>query len=84
MYILNRDQFKPPQKALDKCQQVVGNGDIHSPKEMRNWAREHCESFVWWECLDMSDISSWAGPDNYCSFYFANEVDATAFRLRWS
>lgn len=83
MYIFNKDQFKPPREVLDKCIRVDADGDKYHPKEMRTWAREHCESFVWWESLDMSDSSYWRGPDNLCMYYFVNEVDATAFRLCW-
>lgn len=83
MYIFNSDQYKPEKAFLDRCHRVDGNGDRHNPKLMRDWAREHCESFVWWELTDMSDLSSWQGPDNYCSYYFSKNTDATAFRLRW-
>lgn len=82
--VINRDQFKPPVSVLNRCHRVDADGDKHKPKDMRTWAREHCESFVWWESADYSDISSWRGPDNLCSYYFHNEADATAFRLRWS
>jgi hypothetical protein len=82
--VVNRDQFKPPQDVLNQCHRVDVDGDKHNPKNMRTWAREHCESFIWWESTDMSDISSWPGPDNYCSYYFYKDADATAFRLRWA
>lgn len=81
--VINRDQFKPPAEVLDQCYKVEADGDRYHPKDMRSWAREHCESFIWWESLDMSDISSWRGPDNYCVYWFYKEPDATAFRLRY-
>ena len=82
--VINRDQFKPPMDVLNQCFKAEADGDRYHPKDMRTWAREHCESFVWWESLDFSDISSWRGPDNLCVYYFSKEVDATAFRLRWA
>jgi hypothetical protein len=79
--VVNRDQFKPPQDVLNRCYRVDVDSGKHKPKNMRSWAREHCESFIWWES---SDISGWPGPDNYCSYYFYKDADATAFRLRWA
>ena len=83
-YNLNRDRFKPPDDVLAKCARVTADGDLHKPKTMRDWARAHCESFIWWESTDMSDSSSWPGPDFCVYFYFYRQEDATAFRLRWS
>lgn len=85
MYInrVNRDQFRPTDKELADCECVHADGDKHRPKLMRDWARENCQSLVWYEHHDMSDISSWKGPDDCVSFYFLLPSDATAFRLKW-
>ena len=85
MYINNFDRLKlrPPAEDLAHCECVHGDGDKHRPKDMRDWARANCQSLVWWEHNDMSDISSWRGPDDCVSFYFLLPSDATAFRLKW-
>lgn len=83
-HLLNRDQFKPPSDILAKCARVIADGDQHSAKAMRDWAHEHCESLVWWDRYDMSDSSSWTGPDDCLNFYFYKPEDATLFRLKWA
>ena len=77
------DQIKPSKKVLEQCSRVIADGDKHPLKSMRDWAREKCDSFLWWESYDMSDLSSWTGPDNCCVFYFYKQPDATAFTLKW-
>ena len=78
----NRDQFRPPQEILDHHCECVRVGRVAPPKVMRDWARAHCESFVWWEIEQHNDrypvdrIEVWL-------FYFYREEDATAFRLKW-
>ena len=78
-----RDQYRPSYTDLADYHCVHADADIHKPKEMRDWAHEHCTSLAWWELIDMSDISSWHGPDNCASFYFRLESDALLFRLKW-
>jgi hypothetical protein len=82
--MFNRNQVKPAADVLKQCARVVVDGDRHKPKVMRDWAREHCSSLVWWESMDMSDMSSWTGFDNHVEFYFYVEEDATLFRLKWA
>lgn len=77
-------QFKPPLEVINKCVEVIGNGDKYKPWEMRKWASRHCESLIWWELLEMSDVSSWTGPDCCVIFYFLKQEDETIFKLRWS
>lgn len=86
MYVNNidRDQFRPSPQDLAHCTQVQADGDKYKPWAMKDWARKNCTSLVWWEITDMSDISSWRGPDNCVFFYFLLESDATLFMLRWS
>ena len=83
LYDLNREELKPPNEVLAQCSRVIADGDLHKPKDMRDWARTNCDSLVWWDWYDMSDMSSWTGPDFCCNFYFYKEADATAFRLKW-
>jgi hypothetical protein len=50
-------------------------------QEIRAWAYAHCESFIWSESLDTSDVSY--EFDTVSAFYFYSEADATLFRLKW-
>jgi hypothetical protein len=83
MYIFNPDQFKPSDTALAQCASVVVDAECHNPKHMRDWARAHCNSFVWWESYLANGITSWTGTGDCAVFYFYAPEDATAFRLRW-
>ena len=74
---------KPEKEILDKCAEVMVDGDKHKPKTMRDWVIANCRSLVWWEEWDMSDINSWEGPDYAVIFYFSDEKDATMFGLKW-
>ena len=80
---VNQDQFRPSDQDLADCECIYADGDKHNAKHMRDWARDNCTSLMWWEAYDMSDISSWVGPDNCVVFYVLLPIDATAFRLRW-
>jgi hypothetical protein len=50
-------------------------------REIRAWAYAHCESFIWAEQMDTSDVSY--EFDKVSAFYFYSEADATLFRLKW-
>lgn len=75
--------IRPSDQDLADCTAVHADGDKHSEKEMRQWAKTNCASLFWCEFNDMSDINSWSGPDDCVSFYFLLPSDATAFRLKW-
>ena len=83
MLIKHRDQLRPTDRELNLCSCVYVDGDKHKVKEVRDWARECCASLAWWETFDMSDISSWTGPDDCLAFYFTDQADAVIFKLRW-
>jgi hypothetical protein len=50
-------------------------------REIRAWAYAYCESFIWAEQIDTSDVSY--EFDKVSAFYFYSEADATLFRLKW-
>ena len=77
----NFTTFEPPREVLDRCIQVCLADREASMREIRNWAYAHCESFVWSESLDTSDVSY--EYDTVAAFYFYSESDATLFRLKW-
>ena len=77
----NFTTFEPPREVLDRCQQVYLADHKASIREVRDWAYAHCESFVWCESLDTSDVSFYF--DKASAFYFYSEADATLFRLKW-
>lgn len=83
MYVNNYTLPTPPQELLDRCYQVDFDGEGRFMSKMRRWCYDHTESFVWADRIDMSDLSSWTGPDDYCKFYFYKEADATLFSLKW-
>lgn len=84
MYSIDWNNVQPRPELLAQCHRVDVDGYKHSAGEMRRWARKNTNSLIWIEILDMSDISSWSGPDNLVTFYFGNEQDALLFQLRWS
>lgn len=45
------------------------------------WAMEHCPSYVTYETVDVSDFS--LINDVLAEYMFANDRDATLFRLKW-
>jgi len=77
MIIYNQDQIRPPEELLEQSFKVpftmTANNFLIKPKLLRDWAREHCVSFIWWELNQPKTIY----------YYFAEEQDATAFRLKW-
>lgn len=56
---------------------------MEQDKEILSWVFEHCQSTVTREYIDMSDISSWKGPDDLMEYHFNCEEDAILFKLRW-
>jgi hypothetical protein len=48
---------------------------------MKKWAREHCQSFIWAELVDTSDVSY--NYDSVSAFYFTTEADKIMFALKW-
>ncbi len=84
MYVIDWDKVTPKPELLALCHRVEVDGYKHSAAEMRRWARKNTNSFIWLETLDMSDISSWSGPDNLVTFYFGNKDDALLFQIKWA
>jgi hypothetical protein len=83
MHVNNYD-LTPPKELLDQCVQVlIDDENIDgAPWKMKRWATEHCQSFVWMEEQDVSDVSvRW---DYIYAFYFYEEKDALMFRLKYS
>ena len=79
----NTDIPTPPKELLDRCVQVlIADDKLKSkPFEIKQWAREHCSSFVWMDETDVSDVSlQW---DYIYAFYFGTQEDANWFSLRW-
>ena len=52
--------------------------------EISEWIKSNCTSVVRREYVDMSDISSWQGPDDLMEYYFDSTKEAIMFKLRWS
>ena len=77
----NFTTFEPPREVLDRCIQVYLADHKASMREVRDWAYAHCESFIWAEQMDTSDVSY--EFDKVSAFYFYSEADATLFRLKW-
>lgn len=50
-------------------------------KDCESWAREHCESFIQMECLEMSDFS--LVYDQMATYEFTDEKDAFWFTTAW-
>lgn len=83
MHINNTD-LTPPQELLDQCIQVLIDDEkmVEPPWKMKKWANEHCQSFIWMEEQDVSDVSlQW---DYIYAFYFYEEKDALMFQLKYS
>jgi hypothetical protein len=71
----------PPRDLLDACF-VVHLADPPVPMwKMKKWAREQCQSFVWAELVDTSDVSY--NYDSVSAFYFGTEADKIMFALKW-
>jgi hypothetical protein len=73
--------LSPPRNLLDACFSVqVSDSDIPMWK-MKKWARDQCQSFVWAELVDTSDVSY--NYDSVSAFYFTTEADKIMFALKW-
>ena len=82
MHVNNVD-LTPPRELLDKCCQVLIDDEqlAEPPWKMKRWASQHCQSFVWMEEQDVSDVSpNW---DYIYAFYFYEEKDALMFQLKY-
>ena len=85
---INRDQFRPPDWVLSRCECVKFPRHAWPLKKrlyikvLRDWAREHCESFIWWR-LEHHDDEFPVDRAEVWLFYFYKPEDATAFTLRW-
>jgi hypothetical protein len=82
MHVNNVD-LTPPRELLDQCHQVLINDENTdgAPWKMKRWASQHCQSFVWMEEQDVSDVSpNW---DYIYAFYFYEEKDKILFALKW-
>lgn len=76
------DRPKIPKEVLDQCYSVVlYDDDIVKPYQIRKWARQHCQSYLWMEELDISDFSP--THDYSFTFYFTEEADQLMFRLKY-
>ena len=88
MYVWSEDykKFVPPREILDKCHQViitdVDAGGMGEPFwKIKKWALAHCQSFVWMDVSDVSDVSyQW---DELACYYFGEERDALMFKLKY-
>ena len=73
---------RPPDHLLDLCT-LVKFYDIDTPPwRMKKWCRENDLSLMWFEFLDLADLSS-SQHDSAYLFYFIDEPDATLFRLKF-
>jgi hypothetical protein len=78
MHVNNVD-LTPSQELLDQCHRVLINDEqmVEPPWKMKKWALQHCQSYVWMEEQDVSDVSlRW---DYIYAFYFYEEKDALCF-----
>jgi len=80
MYV-NNHKISPPRDLLDKCYQVLIPDHQEPLRKMKQWARQHCQSFVWMELIDTSDVSY--TYDSVTAFYFGNEQDQLMFMLKY-
>jgi hypothetical protein len=80
MHVNNYD-LTPPQDLLDRCCQVILSDPVEPMWRMKKWARAYCQSFVWAELVDTSDVSY--QYDSVSAFYFSEEKDALMFQLKY-
>jgi hypothetical protein len=80
MHVNNVD-LTPPQELLDQCYQVFLSDPAEPMWRMKKWARTHCQSFVWAELVDTSDVDY--NYDSVSAFYFTSEADKILFALKW-
>ena len=80
MHVNNYD-LTPPRELLDQCYQVLLSDPAEPMWQMKKWARTHCQSFVWAELVDTSDVDY--NYDSVSAFYFSKEADKIMFALKW-
>ena len=80
MHVNNYD-LTPPRELLDQCYQVLLSDPAEPMWQMKKWARTHCQSFVWAELVDTSDVDY--NYDSISAFYFSKEADKIMFALKW-
>ena len=71
----------PPRSLLDQCHQVLLPDTEESMWRIKKWAQTHCQSFVWSELVDTSDVGY--NYDSISAFYFSEEADKIMFALKW-
>jgi len=81
MYVNNFSLPKPTPEVLDQCHCVyIGDPAFHV-KKMRDWCYEQNLSLVYWELMEVADVSPIL--DNVAAFWFASGRDATMFSLKY-
>jgi hypothetical protein len=78
---VNHYDLTPPRELLDQCYQVLLSDPTEPMWQMKKWARTHCQSFVWAELVDTSDVDY--NYDSISAFYFSKEADKIMFALKW-
>ena len=74
-------EVKPSDERLAQCHIVRFGDHKQKPKTLRDWALNQQLSLVWWDVFDFSDFNYWC--DELTEFWFENEQDALAMRLKW-
>jgi hypothetical protein len=80
MYV-NTHKISPPPAVLAECYQVLIPDHQEPLWKMKRWAKTHCQSFVWVELIDTTDVSY--TYDSITAFYFGNEQDQLMFMLKY-
>jgi hypothetical protein len=80
------NKFKPPDDVLEKCHQVlITDNDSTAAGEpfwkMKKWCLAHCQSYVWFDVTDVSDVSYQC--DEIAAYYFHDSKDAVMFTLKY-
>jgi hypothetical protein len=78
---VNNYNLTPPRELLDQCYQVLLPDSEKPIWQLKKWAQAHCQSFVWAELVDTSDVSY--QYDSVSAFYFIKEADKIMFALKW-
>jgi hypothetical protein len=79
---VNNSNISPSQDLLDKCYQVLIPDHQEPLWKMKRWAKTYCQSFVWMELIDTTDVSY--RYDSVTAFYFGDEQDKLMFMLKYS
>ncbi len=80
MYV-NNSNISPSQDLLDKCYQVLIPDHQEPLWKMKRWAKTYCQSFVWMELIDTTDVSY--HYDSVTAFYFGDEKDQLMFMMKY-